>query len=317
MFFTNPLYLICLWPLFVCRELTANDKCIIIASDGVFEFLTNQMIADIVARYDDPLQACKAVTSAAYDMWLQYEVRTDDITIIALFVDDFRVSSSRRVSNYSSTSSFFVPTNVDRKNQIATAESRPVRRVISREKRKNMIQLTDDYDEIVQFSEDVNDHIPKNPEEVATIATTIKHNFLFQHLTASQRSSVINLMIPVQVKAGDWIIRQGDKGDRFYVIDSGKFEVRVKPTKITGRLSISSQGRFRTSESDICYTEVEITPEFLAMEQEEKDLELAASNVVHVYESGPDQHPGFGELSLMLVHNAPYFIVILNFFSVF
>jgi len=31
----------------------------------------------------------------------------------------------------------------------------------------------------------------------------------------------------VPVKKGDWVIRQGDDGDRFYIVDTGKYEVRV------------------------------------------------------------------------------------------
>lgn len=63
-------------------------RFLIIASDGVFEFLTNQSVADMVARYPDPLDACKKVVQEAYDLWLQYEVRTDDITIICVYVGE-------------------------------------------------------------------------------------------------------------------------------------------------------------------------------------------------------------------------------------
>lgn len=57
-----------------------------IASDGVFEFLTNQSVADMVAKHPDPLEACKQVVQESYDLWLQYEVRTDDITIICIYI---------------------------------------------------------------------------------------------------------------------------------------------------------------------------------------------------------------------------------------
>jgi len=34
------------------------------------------------------LVACKAIVSAAYNLWLLYEVRTDEITIIAIYIDN-------------------------------------------------------------------------------------------------------------------------------------------------------------------------------------------------------------------------------------
>jgi hypothetical protein len=63
-----------------------EDRFIVIASDGVFEFLTNQAVVDMVAKHTCPLEASRAVVTEAYQMWLQYEVRTDDITMICLFV---------------------------------------------------------------------------------------------------------------------------------------------------------------------------------------------------------------------------------------
>jgi CRP-like cAMP-binding protein len=57
--------------------------------------------------------------------------------------------------------------------------------------------------------------IPKSEKDAHVIGHAIKSNFLFQHLTREQRSSVIGIMLPVPVKAGDWIIRQGE--DREYI----------------------------------------------------------------------------------------------------
>ena len=42
----------------------------------------------MVARYTDPLEACKKVVQESYDLWLQYEVRTDDITIICVYIGE-------------------------------------------------------------------------------------------------------------------------------------------------------------------------------------------------------------------------------------
>lgn len=41
----------------------------------------------------------------------------------------------------------------------------------------------------------------------------------------------MDVMRRSKVKAGEWVIKQGDKGDRFFIIDSGKFEVRVNRDK--------------------------------------------------------------------------------------
>lgn len=74
-------------PEILCKALNAHDKFIVIASDGVFEFLTSQSVVDIVKKFDDPSEACQALVEEAYSRWLQYEVRTDDITAICIYLD--------------------------------------------------------------------------------------------------------------------------------------------------------------------------------------------------------------------------------------
>lgn len=69
------------------KELTVEDQFVVLASDGVWEFLTNQSVADMILKFTDPLDACRAVVAESYRLWLQYEVRTDDITIILAFID--------------------------------------------------------------------------------------------------------------------------------------------------------------------------------------------------------------------------------------
>jgi len=46
-------------------------RYVIIASDGVWEFLTSQAVADLVAKFEDPLDACRAVVTESYELWLQ------------------------------------------------------------------------------------------------------------------------------------------------------------------------------------------------------------------------------------------------------
>ena len=74
-------------PEVLVKDLTENDKYVLIASDGVWEFLTNQAVVNMVDSFKSPLKACKAVVQESYKLWLQYDVRTDDITMILAFLE--------------------------------------------------------------------------------------------------------------------------------------------------------------------------------------------------------------------------------------
>ncbi|KAK7842090.1 protein phosphatase 2c and cyclic nucleotide-binding/kinase domain-containing protein [Quercus suber] len=67
-------------PEIVVLELTPEHPFFVLASDGVFEFLSSQTVVDMVAKYKDPRDACAAIVAESYRLWLQYETRTDDIT---------------------------------------------------------------------------------------------------------------------------------------------------------------------------------------------------------------------------------------------
>lgn len=73
-------------PELLTKKVTKGDEILVIASDGVFEFLTNQRMIDICAECEDPLHACTKLLEASYEQWLNYELRTDDITVIVLFL---------------------------------------------------------------------------------------------------------------------------------------------------------------------------------------------------------------------------------------
>jgi hypothetical protein len=77
-------------PEMLTLELTSNDQIVVIASDGVFEFLTNQEVIDLCAESQSPLEACGKVVQAAYEQWHVYESRSDDISIIVCFLKSSR-----------------------------------------------------------------------------------------------------------------------------------------------------------------------------------------------------------------------------------
>lgn len=68
-------------------QLTSNHPFFVVASDGVFEFLSSQTVVDMVNKYTDPRDACSSIAAESYRLWIDNENRTDDITIIVVHVN--------------------------------------------------------------------------------------------------------------------------------------------------------------------------------------------------------------------------------------
>lgn len=66
-------------------EITNQMPFLILASDGIWEFVSSQEAVDIVAGCTDPADAAQALISTAYKAWLQKETRTDDISVVVSF----------------------------------------------------------------------------------------------------------------------------------------------------------------------------------------------------------------------------------------
>lgn len=269
-------------PELLTREVVPEDKIIVLASDGVFEFLTNQSVIDICAKFKDPLEACRAVVAEAYELWLQYELRTDDITIICIFVDSV-TEGSRRGSLGSSAgdnsnrdlavaqqASTLSDDDVD--NSILTSEGlRPVRKHASKQAAKQMAKMKElgktirGIDQPVDENFDWKAHATdKTEEEKRSISDAIKASVMFRNTTEEQKQMIFACMESVDVKKGTWVIQQGTVGDRFYIVDEGQFEVRIVPD---GEEDETGQG----------------------------------GHIVHVYEGSREKHahPSFGELALV------------------
>ena len=194
------------------KELTEEDQFLVLASDGVWEFLTNQSVADMILKFADPLDACRAVVAESYRLWLQYEVRTDDITMILAFIEYAKGAkpetysdtgdstensmkkrrASRRESRRGSADAISLGLDVVGR---AGGENRPVRRGLSKEKRQAMTIGSDAAamaeDDDVDFKPEV---VPKSKQEVERIRTAVRDNFLFQHLNERQQSMVFDVM---------------------------------------------------------------------------------------------------------------------------
>lgn len=214
-------------------QLTEDDKFVVIASDGVFEFLTSQAVVDMVAQYEDPLEACHKVVAESYRLWLTYELRTDDITVICVY---FNFSEGAVTANGASIGGSPRSNSMARRLPRQTSEKdltqqlRPVRRGMSKEKRraqmrKDMAQLVKEED----LAYRVSDHaIPKTSTELRLLEALTKNNWLFRQLTQAQKDDIFAVMERITVREGDMVIRQGDPGDKFYIVESGDYQVSVR-----------------------------------------------------------------------------------------
>eukprot|EP00586_Coscinodiscus_wailesii_P011637 CAMPEP_0172513318 /NCGR_PEP_ID=MMETSP1066-20121228/251642_1 /TAXON_ID=671091 /ORGANISM="Coscinodiscus wailesii, Strain CCMP2513" /LENGTH=119 /DNA_ID=CAMNT_0013293523 /DNA_START=145 /DNA_END=501 /DNA_ORIENTATION=- len=66
--------------------------------------------------------------------------------------------------------------------------------------------------------------VPKSNEVTSFLINSLANNFLFDQLTASEKNEFVGSMKRKTVAAGVTIIRQGDIGDYFYVIEEGNVE---------------------------------------------------------------------------------------------
>jgi len=66
-------------------EIQPQDKFIVLASDGVWEFISSKEAVDIVAQYDSAEESCRQLVDEAYQRWLtEEEGVVDDITAVVV-----------------------------------------------------------------------------------------------------------------------------------------------------------------------------------------------------------------------------------------
>lgn len=59
------------------------------------------------------------------------------------------------------------------------------------------------------------------------LSKAIEQNVLFKFLDDSEKSEIFDAMFPVVHKKDETIIKQGNAGDNFYIIDEGQVDVSV------------------------------------------------------------------------------------------
>jgi len=209
-------------PEILSRTVLTTDRFVVIASDGVWEFLSSQTVVDMVSKFTCPYEAARALVAEAYKLWLYFEVRTDDITAIVLFLD--KQVDTAVVKNKPSRMRSFGAKAFSEYQDISNfkEEMPPVRREMSRRKREVLKPMEEEEEE--EKNQDALCGELLTVEERNEIKDAVSTNFLFQHLTPPQLEMVIDAFQLVKVSQGQAIISQGEEGDKFYVVGSGTYD---------------------------------------------------------------------------------------------
>jgi len=69
---------------------------------------------------------------------------------------------------------------------------------------------------------------PKTPEQLRRIKTSIRDILMFRGLDEEQERGILNAMQEVKVPANDVVIRQGDVGDYFYIVEVGLLDCYIR-----------------------------------------------------------------------------------------
>ena len=75
--------------MFVCWQvlqwtLTSKDAFLVIASDGLWEFMSSEQVLRIIEQHPTPYDAVKAVIDKAAKLWALHDSARDDITCIVV-----------------------------------------------------------------------------------------------------------------------------------------------------------------------------------------------------------------------------------------
>ncbi|KAI4380400.1 hypothetical protein MLD38_006596 [Melastoma candidum] len=214
-------------PEIVVLELTPSHPFFVLASDGVFEFLSSQTVVDMVAQYKDPRDACAAIVAESYRLWLQYETRTDDITVIVVHVHGLTEATGAQ----SASPGGIIRSPTPQVVEVTGAESPSTLSRSWRNHRtrndlsKARLRALESSLENGQVWAPPSPFNRKTWEEEAHIERALHDHFLFRKLTDSQCHVLLDCMERVEVQPGDVVVEQGGEGDCFYVVGSGEFEV--------------------------------------------------------------------------------------------
>ncbi|KAL6754679.1 phosphatase 2C and cyclic nucleotide-binding/kinase domain-containing protein-like protein [Haematococcus lacustris] len=222
-------------PEVMSKSLTSSHPFIVLASDGVWEFLPSQSVVDMVSKFDDPQEAALSVVAESYRLWLQHETRTDDITMVVVHLHGLETAAPK----------FNLPTPM---GPLMDYSMRPLQHAATNCMAAmprlpaidpSMLSLT-----VSSKFSALSRGLPASPQALSAAQTSsssssssrpwemleeaVAANFLFFNMSDTERRAVLGAMQRVEVQAGQLIIRQGEPGEHFYIVEQGLFDVYLQ-----------------------------------------------------------------------------------------
>jgi serine/threonine protein kinase/CRP-like cAMP-binding protein/serine/threonine protein phosphatase PrpC len=238
---------------------TGDEQFVLLGSDGLFTFMTNKQVVDVVAQSltttvatgessNSALDACRTVVAQAYALWLVYDVCTDHISVVVVYFTQLDATVIASGGAAAAADQPGLPTSLLHRMTSPMSktdswrENRPVRTQPSAKMRRQLLLKSKSWKYGEEGIDDGGDGdedatkgyvveenlVEKTEEEMAAIGASVAANFLFRNLSQAQRLDAIRVMKRVDVLAGQAVIKQGDEGDLFYVISNGYYDVRLQ-----------------------------------------------------------------------------------------
>jgi serine/threonine protein phosphatase PrpC len=201
-------------------KLTPDDKYIILASDGVFEFLSSDVVIDMINKVlnkcQDPAAAVKHVISEAFRLWVAHDERTDDITMVLLCLDHFKVLDQATINQIKQERGSDVSGEVVNKRLKAILPTDK-----AQELKKNWRRDLERYD----FKKG---EAKKTEEGSEWIAYFLSVSLLLSSLSFQQKLHLTMVARPKNVNYKDILLDEDKEVENLFIVQTGEFAVFQK-----------------------------------------------------------------------------------------
>lgn len=213
------------------RTLKPEDALCVIASDGLWEFLSSAQVIQMATqqlRKNPPVTEKSILDCAIYlsdearKEWLKEDLYVDDITVIVLIIQQMAPTDTSKAKPAAPPASKETGGGKAGKRGAVSGEA-----------------TTDTKDTEIK-------KVSKGPESMAVISKAIKdpRHLIFQGMADAARTAVAECMFEQKTTGGESIIKQGETGDVVYVVETGKYDVFLEQAGPEPVLSYSAGDSF-------------------------------------------------------------------------